>query len=335
MPAAGKGNGIGTICRARPCSTTRTTTSSRRARLGRAISSPGNNGIRSWVCMTCATASTPPTSAASSSLTRSDPFGLTDEEEDFELPDQEMTPLSEYGPYPPELGDPQYSGYVTDEWITDIVTSAINILTTAIQDFFAPVDPALPWLPQGWDTPADPGQPVPTGPPPPATPPDVNWPGWEGDVNIDPTLQMGLFGIEPIVSLPIGAFGVGGQGGTLAGGSNTGAGSLPGSFAGLGAGSGGTLGGMGGILGNLYLRHLAKGIYTSPYIYGEEKGLWGGINGKPFGGGKWPSWESLHQSEVYWGNYFRQHGIPSMRAPAEARTINNRGPNGRLLSGGQ
>ena len=113
------------------------------------------------------------------------------------------------------------------------------------------------------------------------------------------------------VSLPIGAFGVGGEGGTLAGGSNIGAGPLPGSFDGLGAGSGGYLGSFGAILGNLYLRHLAKGIYTSRYIYGEEKGLWGGINGKSFGGGKWPSWQSLHKNEVYWGKYFRQHGIPT------------------------
>ncbi len=74
-------------------------------------------------------------------------------------------------------------------------------------------------------------------------------------------------------------------------------------------GSGGDLGNFGGAIGASYLRHLMKGIYTSPYLYGEEKGLWGGITGKmgPWQQ-QWPSWQSLHATEVYWGNVFRERG---------------------------
>jgi len=90
----------------------------------------------------------------------------------------------------------------------------------------------------------------------------------------------------------------------------------PGGMGGIyGGGSGGNLGGIGGRLGLSYLQHLMKGIYTTPYQYGEMKGLRGA-----YGSGKmidwahgmklvdWPSYKDYHANEVYWGNIFRQRG---------------------------
>ena len=97
---------------------------------------------------------------------------------------------------------------------------------------------------------------------------------------------------------------------------------------------GGDLGGFGGVIGASYLRHLMKGFYTSPYIYGEEKGLWGGINGKMGPWQQvWPSWQSLHASEVYWGNLFRNRGyIFSPSAGSPETSVPGSGPNGRLMN---
>ncbi len=64
-------SGTDTICKAHPSFTTRTTMNSQLATIPCAICSPASNGIRTLACMICATAFTPPTSAASSSQIRS------------------------------------------------------------------------------------------------------------------------------------------------------------------------------------------------------------------------------------------------------------------------
>lgn len=153
-------------------------------------------------------------------------------------------------------------------------------------------------------------------PPPPAMEGPGPWGGWgepAGYFGVPESPNIGEFGAPTSVAFGGGVPGSFGTGVVAPGASGM---PLPGSFAGLGAGSGGTLGGLGGILGMQYLQRLMKGIYTSPYLYGEMKGL-GGAYGHPgmhfapgARGGLAPfqSYKDYHANELYWGNVFRQRG---------------------------
>jgi hypothetical protein len=87
---------------------------------------------------------------------------------------------------------------------------------------------------------------------------------------------------------------------------NSGSVQAPGAFGGtLGQGSAGPLGTLGGYLATHYLEQLMKGLYTSPYIYGEQKGL-AGI--RPWPGSTPLSYNDYHANEVAMGNLFRSRG---------------------------